>query len=82
MIRSSFLVLALSCFAVGLRAQNVASPDTPEPGSVEEISKATSEPHFLSPWVSYLPASSTVPSPRAFFGFAYGEDADAGGSGG
>ena len=68
MIRSSFLVLVLSFFMVGLHAQNVASPDTPEPGSADEISKATTEARFLSPWVSYLPASSKVPSPRAFFG--------------
>ena len=40
--------------------------DTPEAGSVEEIAKATTEPRFLSPWVSYLPASATVVSPRAF----------------
>src|SRR5437660_1306312 len=31
-----------------------------------EIGQATTEARFLSPWVSYLPASSTVPSPRAF----------------
>ena len=40
--------------------------DTPEAGSVEEIAQATTEPRFLSPWVSYLPASATVVSPRAF----------------
>jgi len=68
LIRSYFLFLALSFFASGLRAQNPVMPDTPEPVSTEEISKATTEPRFLSPWVSYLPASSTVPSPRAFFG--------------
>jgi hypothetical protein len=44
----------------------VTAPDTPEPGSVEDIAKATTAPQFLSPWVSYLPASSSVPSPRAF----------------
>src|SRR5262245_39471539 len=44
----------------------VAAPDTPEPGSIEEIAKATPAPQFLSPWVSYLPASSSVPSPRAY----------------
>jgi hypothetical protein len=49
-------------------AQSAVAPDTAEPGSVEEIAKATTEARFLSPWVSYLPASSTVPSPRAFFG--------------
>jgi hypothetical protein len=44
----------------------VTAPDTAEPGSIEEIAKATTAPQFLSPWVSYLPASSSVPSPRAF----------------
>jgi hypothetical protein len=42
------------------------APDTAEPGSIEEIAQATTEARFLSPWVAYLPASSTVPSPRAF----------------
>jgi zinc carboxypeptidase len=56
--------LILAC-AVPVLAQ-VAAPDTPEPGSIEEIAKATTAPQFLSPWVSYLPASSSVPSPRAF----------------
>src|SRR5579859_7733897 len=42
------------------------APDTPEPESVEEIAHATTEPRFLSPWVSYLPASTTAVSPRAF----------------
>ena len=60
---SSILFLVLSPSL--LPAQ---SSDTPEPGSADEISKATTETRFLSPWVSYLPASSTVPSPRAFFG--------------
>jgi len=68
LIRSSFLFLALSILAISSHAQNVFTPDTPEPGSIDEISKATTELRFLSPWVSYLPASSTVPSPRAFFG--------------
>ena len=40
--------------------------DTPEAGSVEEIAQATTEPRFLSPWVSDSPASATVVSPRAF----------------
>lgn len=42
------------------------APDVAEPGSIEEIAQATTEARFLSPWVSYLPASATVPSPRAF----------------
>jgi hypothetical protein len=44
-----------------------AAEDTPEAGSVEEIAKATTDAHYLSPWVSYLPASATIPSPRVFF---------------
>lgn len=68
------------CFAIlssaTLVAQSLSSPDIAEPGSVEEIAKATTEPRFLSPWVSYLPASSTVPSPRAFLGRIPGAPGD------
>jgi len=64
-------ILVSTCIAVGAsfaaRAQSVA-PDTAEAGSMEEIAKATTEPRFSSPWVSYVPASATVPSPTAFFG--------------
>jgi len=42
------------------------APDTPEANSSEEIARATTEPRFSSPWVSYVPASSTVPSPSKF----------------
>ncbi len=68
MIRSFLLSVSLSCFSGTLFAQSLFTPDTAEPGSIEEISKATTEPQFLSPWVAYLPASASVPSPRAFFG--------------
>jgi hypothetical protein len=44
------------------------SPDIPEPGSVEAIAAATTDPHFVSPWVSYIPHSDTVPSPEKFLG--------------
>ena len=47
---------------------DTTGPDTAEPGSVEAIAKATGDPRFLSPWVSYLPQSRGVPSPLAFFG--------------
>ncbi len=72
MVRSSFSILLLLCFCVSLQAQTATAPDTPEPGSVEEIAKDTTEAQFLSPWVSYLPASAKVPSPRAFFGRVMG----------
>jgi hypothetical protein len=44
------------------------APDTAEPGSIEAIRAATSEARFLSPWVSYLPESKSVPSPLRFLG--------------
>jgi hypothetical protein len=44
------------------------SPDIPEPGSVEAIAAATTDPHFISPWVSYIPQSAIVPSPEKFLG--------------
>ena len=64
--RLSVLVLTFVLAPASVFAQVVTAPDVPEPGSIEEIAKATTSPQFLSPWVSYLPASSSVPSPRAF----------------
>ncbi len=43
-------------------------PDTPEPGSVEAIAAATTDPHYVSPWVAYVPQSANVPSPEKFLG--------------
>jgi len=48
------------------------SPDIAEPGSAAAIAEFTSEPRFLSPWVSYVPESGTVPSPTAFLGHVVG----------
>jgi hypothetical protein len=56
------LSLALS---VTTKAQG---PDIPEFGSVEAIAAATTDLHFVSPWVSYIPHSDTVPSPEKFLG--------------
>jgi len=58
-------MLSLAWFTVSAKAQ---SPDTPEAGSVEAIAAATTDPHFVSPWVSYIPQSDTVPSPEKFLG--------------
>src|SRR5580700_6313781 len=58
----------LSTVAAAALSIDTAAPDTPEPGSVEAIAKATGDPRFLSPCVSYLPQSHGVPSPLAFFG--------------
>ena len=58
-------MLSLAWLSVGANAQ---SPDVAEPGSVEAIAAATTDPHFVSPWVSYVPQSGTVPSPEKFLG--------------
>jgi hypothetical protein len=62
------LILCLLRLPAFLNAQLRASVDTPEPGSVEAIAKATTDPHYNSPWVSYLPESKTIPSPLKFYG--------------
>jgi len=64
MFRATLWIVLLVC-SVPAIAQ---SPDIPEPGSLEAIAKATTDPHFISPLVSYVPQSSTVPSPEKFFG--------------
>jgi hypothetical protein len=64
----SLAVFFLFLLSTRAFAQSSVGPDAAEPGSAEEIAQATTEPRFSSPWVSYLPASASVPSPRAFFG--------------
>jgi len=46
--------------------------DTPEPGTRAAIAAATTEPRFLSPWVSDLPQSPSVPSPTGYLGHIVG----------
>jgi Zinc carboxypeptidase len=58
----------ISFLALLNSAATAQTPDIPEPGSVEAISAATTDPHFVSPWVSYVPQSATVPSPEKFLG--------------
>jgi len=60
-------LLALSASAVA-QSPDIPQPDTPEPGSVDAIAAATTDPHFVSPWVAYIPQSDTVPSPEKFLG--------------
>ncbi len=61
-----FLLVLILCALVPRPGAAQVAPDSAEPGSVEEIAAATTEPRFLSPWVSYLPAGGAVVSPRAF----------------
>jgi hypothetical protein len=58
-------ILSLAWLTADAKAQ---APDIPEPGSAEAIAAATTDPHFVSPWVSYVPQSATVPSPEKFLG--------------
>ena len=69
MFRPLLCALSLS-LAVSAFAQ---SADIPEPGSAAAISAATTDPHFVSPLVSYVPQSAGVPSPEKFFGRIMGE---------
>ncbi len=66
-MRARFL-LVIFLAGVPLLGGAQSAPDTAETGSVEAIAAATTDQRFSSPWVSYVPASSTVPSPKAFFG--------------
>jgi len=63
-----FVPVWMSLLALLTTCVVAQSPDIPEPGSVEAIAAATTDPHFVSPWVSYVPQSSTVPSPEKFLG--------------
>jgi hypothetical protein len=64
-----FRLLLLWMLSLAFAAMTFAqSPDIPEPGSAAAIAAATTNPHFVSPLVSYVPQSSTVPSPEKFLG--------------
>src|SRR2546428_2336744 len=67
-LRSLVVMVLLQVSTASLLSQTKTAPDLPEPGSVEAIAAATGDKRFLSPWVAYLPKSSSVPSPRAFLG--------------
>ncbi len=67
-----FIILALLAPGQLLAQSSLSAPDTPEPGSIEAIAEFTTETRFLSPWVAYVPASATVPSPTAFLGHIIG----------
>jgi len=65
MFRAALLWLFTLSFVITATAQN---PDIPEPGTSEAIASATTDPHFVSPLVSYVPQSNKIPSPENFFG--------------
>jgi hypothetical protein len=62
-------VLAAPAFAQELNQNFARDPKQPvDQAYSEHIQKYTTDPHFLSPLVSYLPASSTVPTPEKVLG--------------
>lgn len=64
MLRFAFLWIFPLAFITTALAQ---APDIPEAGTSEAIAGATTDPHFISPLVNYVPESKTVPSPEKFF---------------
>ena len=66
------VAIFISIFTANVIAQNPYAPDTPEEGSVEAIAKYTTETKFVNPWVAYVPASSSVPSPTKYLGHIVG----------
>ncbi len=79
--RHSGAPLILACLlvaATGLAPPTIAgpsdphAPDTPQPGSVEAIRRATTEEMFLNAWIDYVPESSSVPSPTDYLGHIAG----------
>ncbi len=48
------------------------APDNVEPDSVAAIAEFSTDPRFISPWVAYVPASDSVPSPTVFLGHVIG----------
>jgi hypothetical protein len=68
-----FLALAFLCGQAYAQAQSVdPAPDIAEPGSIQAIAGYTTETRFLSPWVAYVPASDTVPTPGSVLGHVVG----------
>ncbi|MBI1851372.1 MAG: peptidase [Planctomycetes bacterium] len=53
-------------------ASSPNAPDLPEPGSIEEIRQFTTDAKYLPASVSYVPDSSTVPSPKKVLGHQIG----------
>ena len=74
-----WLMFLLSFVALVAHAQQSSesrsfdpAPDKAEAGSIEAIAGFTTESRFLSPWVSYVPASANVPSPTQVLGHVVG----------
>src|SRR5262245_62484676 len=74
--RRAALVWLLLAGSAGALPDASTAPDTPEPGSIEAIKADTTDPKFGNPWVSYVPASSTVTSPTKYLGHIVGKSGE------
>jgi len=70
--RLGILSIVFTATAAAAAPSDPYAPDLPEPGSVEAIAKFTTEARFGNPWVAYVPASETVPSPTKYLGHIAG----------
>jgi len=70
------ILFAVLIAAASGQVGNPYAPDTPEAGSVEAIAKLTTEARFGNPWVAYVPASGTVPSPTRYLGHIIGAEGE------
>ncbi len=68
LVRALAPLALLSSFIARTSTADALPPDVAERGSIAAIAQATTESRFSSPWVAYLPASRTVPSPLRYFG--------------
>jgi hypothetical protein len=71
-VRLFTLGVCLVLTAAATPATDRYAPDLPEPGSVEEIERLTSDPRFVNPWVAYVPEAEGVPSPTDYLGHPAG----------
>lgn len=74
-IASMSFLFCLSCTAHAAPNGSRRGPDAVDTASTAKIREYTTEPAFLTPWVDYLPASRTVPSPTQFLGYVVGTPA-------
>lgn len=66
--RTRCALATLCLLALPFAATGQSAPDTAEPGSIEAIAAATTDPSFVSPWVAYVPEAEGVPSPTDSLG--------------
>ncbi len=64
----TFAFVTLCLLALPVAAMGQSAPDIAEPGSIEAIAAATTDPSFVSPWVAYVPEAAGVPSPTDYLG--------------